>query len=63
MNFPCLYRTKYQEIWANNGDALSRQYAGTAALKGDFTRTGDYNYALFEAIVTCHRSQAPTCAS
>ena len=55
MNFPCLYRTKYQEIWANNGDALSRQYAGTAALKGDFTRTGDYNYALFEAIVTCHR--------
>lgn len=23
----------YQIIWANNGDAISRQYAGTAALK------------------------------
>ncbi|KCV71889.1 hypothetical protein H696_01298 [Fonticula alba] len=27
-------------IWADHGDALSRAYAGTAALKGDFTRTG-----------------------
>lgn len=27
--------------WANNGDTISRQYAGTAALKGDFTRTGE----------------------
>jgi hypothetical protein len=26
-------------LWADNGDAISRQYAGTAALKGDFTRT------------------------
>lgn len=31
----------YQIMWANNGDAISRQYAGTAALKGDFTRTGE----------------------
>lgn len=23
----------YQIMWANNGDAISRQYAGTAALK------------------------------
>ena len=30
-------------MWANNGDALSRQYAGTNALKGDFTRTGERN--------------------
>eukprot|EP01135_Chromosphaera_perkinsii_P000083 Nk52_evm34s24 gene=Nk52_evmTU34s24 len=30
----------YNNIWANNGDAISRQYAGTSALKGDFTRTG-----------------------
>ena len=30
-------------LWANNGDALSRQYAGTNALKGDFTRTGERN--------------------
>jgi phosphatidylinositol 4-phosphatase len=27
-------------IWANNGDAISRQYAGTRALKSDFTKTG-----------------------
>ena len=31
VNLPADCRTKYQEIWANNGDALSRQYAGTAA--------------------------------
>lgn len=28
------------DVWANNGDAISRAYAGTSALKGDFTRTG-----------------------
>ncbi|KAJ3920013.1 SacI homology domain-containing protein [Lentinula edodes] len=27
-------------VWANNGDAISRAYAGTSALKGDYTRTG-----------------------
>eukprot|EP00521_Asterionellopsis_glacialis_P016235 CAMPEP_0195297088 /NCGR_PEP_ID=MMETSP0707-20130614/20798_1 /TAXON_ID=33640 /ORGANISM="Asterionellopsis glacialis, Strain CCMP134" /LENGTH=997 /DNA_ID=CAMNT_0040358789 /DNA_START=190 /DNA_END=3183 /DNA_ORIENTATION=+ len=27
-------------IWADNADAISRLYAGTPALKGDFTRTG-----------------------
>ena len=27
-------------VWANNGDAISRAYAGTSALKGDFTRYG-----------------------
>nr|XP_056705917.1 phosphatidylinositide phosphatase SAC2 [Euleptes europaea] len=35
----------YQLMWANNGDAISRQYAGTAALKGDFTRTGERKLA------------------
>ncbi|KAL5511494.1 hypothetical protein ACEPAH_4711 [Sanghuangporus vaninii] len=30
----------FNDIWANNGDALSRAYAGTSALKGDYTRTG-----------------------
>ncbi|KAF5389930.1 hypothetical protein D9757_003649 [Collybiopsis confluens] len=30
----------FNDIWANNGDAISRAYAGTSALKGDFTRTG-----------------------
>ncbi|KAF2864958.1 SacI domain-containing protein [Massariosphaeria phaeospora] len=29
----------FNALWADNGDAISRQYAGTAALKGDFTRT------------------------
>jgi hypothetical protein len=27
-------------LWADNADAISRMYAGTPALKGDFTRTG-----------------------
>jgi hypothetical protein len=30
--------TWFNTLWADNGDAISRQYAGTAALKGDFTR-------------------------
>lgn len=29
----------FNALWADNGDAISKQYAGTAALKGDFTRT------------------------
>ncbi|KAJ1853166.1 hypothetical protein LPJ76_004941 [Coemansia sp. RSA 638] len=31
-------------LWANNGDYISRQYAGTSAMKGDFTRTGRRNF-------------------
>ncbi|KAM0753780.1 hypothetical protein T439DRAFT_322671 [Meredithblackwellia eburnea MCA 4105] len=34
---------KFNGIWADNGDAISREYAGTSALKGDFTRTGKRN--------------------
>ncbi|XP_042289256.1 phosphatidylinositide phosphatase SAC2 isoform X1 [Thunnus albacares] len=41
---PKCYRI-YQIMWANNGDTISRQYAGTAALKGDFTRTGERKLA------------------
>jgi hypothetical protein len=33
----------FQTLWANNGDLVSRQYAGTNALKGDYTRTGERN--------------------
>uniref|UniRef100_A0A914YHN1 SAC domain-containing protein n=1 Tax=Panagrolaimus superbus TaxID=310955 RepID=A0A914YHN1_9BILA len=33
-----------QEIWADNGDAISRQYAGTDALKGDITRSGQRKF-------------------
>jgi len=29
----------FRNIWADNGDRISVQYAGTGALKGDFTRT------------------------
>lgn len=31
---------KFQHFWANNGDRISSLYAGTGALMGDFTRTG-----------------------
>ncbi|KAK3785177.1 hypothetical protein RRG08_021975 [Elysia crispata] len=27
-------------VWADNADAISKEYAGTGALKTDFTRTG-----------------------
>lgn len=30
----------HRHLWADNADAISRLYAGTNALKGDFTRTG-----------------------
>ncbi|KAL1137682.1 hypothetical protein AAG570_009378 [Ranatra chinensis] len=38
---PNSLRTTFQLLWANNGDIISRQYAGTNALKGDYTRTGE----------------------
>ncbi|KAF2150830.1 hypothetical protein K461DRAFT_308701 [Myriangium duriaei CBS 260.36] len=34
----------FNTLWADNGDAISRQYAGTAALKGDYTRTRKRNW-------------------
>ena len=42
---PSELKRKFQILWANNGDAVSQQYAGTSALKGDFTRTGERNLA------------------
>ncbi|RUS87791.1 hypothetical protein EGW08_004456 [Elysia chlorotica] len=42
---PSSCRKIYQQIWANNGDVISRQYAGTAALKGDYTRTGERKFS------------------
>lgn len=36
---PESYET-FKNVWADNADALSVQYAGTPALKTDFTRTG-----------------------
>ncbi|XP_077273121.1 phosphatidylinositide phosphatase spermathreecae isoform X2 [Temnothorax americanus] len=34
----------FQSLWANNGDIISKQYAGTNALKGDYTRTGERKF-------------------
>ena len=44
-------------MWADNGDAVSKQYASTAALKGDFTRTRkrDYRGALNDFGLTLGR--------
>ncbi|CAO1634800.1 unnamed protein product [Parajaminaea phylloscopi] len=35
----------FNDMWANNGDQISQCYAGSRALKGDFTRTGRRNWA------------------
>lgn len=60
----------FNTLWADNGDAISKQYSSTAALKGDYTRTRkrDYRGALndfgltlsryFNNIVTDYFSQA-----
>lgn len=47
----------FNTLWADNGDAISRQYAGTAALKGDFTRTRKRNWtgALADFSLTLNR--------
>ena len=47
----------FNTLWADNGDAISRQYAGTAALKGDFTRTRKRNWtgALSDFSLTLNR--------
>jgi endonuclease/exonuclease/phosphatase family metal-dependent hydrolase len=37
--------TRYSSMWADNGDALSRIYAGTGALKSSFTRHGKMSLA------------------
>ncbi|CAI4215381.1 unnamed protein product [Parascedosporium putredinis] len=34
----------FNNIWADNGDAVSNQYASTAAMKGDYTRTKKRDY-------------------
>lgn len=35
---------KYKVLWADHGDGISNQYAGTGALKSGFTRTGKRTY-------------------
>ncbi|XP_030014003.1 phosphatidylinositol-3-phosphatase SAC1-B [Sphaeramia orbicularis] len=35
------FEKMYKNAWADNADACAKQYAGTGALKTDFTRTGN----------------------
>ncbi|XP_063834532.1 phosphatidylinositide phosphatase SAC2 isoform X2 [Ostrinia nubilalis] len=41
---PPALRHAFLTMWADNGDVVSRQYAGTKALKGDYTRTGERKF-------------------
>ncbi|CAH0554343.1 unnamed protein product [Brassicogethes aeneus] len=41
---PNSIKSTFQSLWANNGDTISKQYAGTNALKGDYTRTGERKF-------------------
>jgi hypothetical protein len=45
----------FNTLWADNGDAISRQYASTAALKGDFTRTRKRNYRGAVSVLLLHQ--------
>jgi hypothetical protein len=37
--------SRHANLWADNGDSLSKIYAGTGALKSSFTRTGKMSLA------------------
>ncbi|GMF51695.1 unnamed protein product [[Candida] boidinii] len=39
------FNFNYSNLWADNGDSISNQYASTNALKGDFTRTSKRKYS------------------
>jgi hypothetical protein len=41
--YPAVFN-QFRIIWADHGDDVSRQYAGTGALKSGFTRTGKRTY-------------------
>ncbi|GAQ88865.1 Sac domain-containing Phosphoinositide Phosphatase [Klebsormidium nitens] len=38
------FDVQYKILWADHGDAISLQYAGTGALKGDFVRYGTRSF-------------------
>ncbi|MGH0146656.1 UNVERIFIED_CONTAM: hypothetical protein FKN15_038598 [Acipenser sinensis] len=44
-SLPYSSKRAIQVMWADNGDAISRRYAGTNAMKGDLIRTGERNIA------------------
>ncbi len=39
-----IFQQIYRNVWADHADLISIQYAGTGALKTDFTRTGKRTY-------------------
>lgn len=39
------FKIRHSSLWADNGDALSKTYAGTGALKSSFTRHGKMSIA------------------
>lgn len=45
---------RFKWIWADHGDDISMQYAGTGALKSGFTRTGRQQH------LECHRHSKGT---
>jgi len=57
-----LFASCLNQMWANNGDALSILYAGTGALKSGFTRTGKRTVAgmLDDAMKTVNRMYVNT---
>ena len=56
---PLELKKKFLQLWANNGDAISEQYAGTSALKGDYTRTGERNFTgiMKDGVKSANRSR------
>lgn len=42
---PSDFWSRHANLWADNGDSLSKIYAGTGALKSSFTRTGKMSIA------------------
>lgn len=42
---PSDFWSRHANLWADNGDSLSKIYAGTGALKSSFTRTGKMSFA------------------
>ncbi|KAJ4297134.1 Inositol-1,4,5-trisphosphate 5-phosphatase 1 [Collariella sp. IMI 366227] len=42
---PSDFWSRHANLWADNGDSLSKIYAGTGALKSSFTRTGKMSLA------------------
>lgn len=43
--YPLQLEAVYRVLWADHGDEISRQYAGTGAMKSAFTRTGKRDLA------------------